>query len=304
MVSARTFILATFLVTSAVTVTPQEPTTEAVSVVTSVSGSATLIAPTNRKGPVSRFDWLPVGAVLTTGAGSSVTLIFADGGRYEIGEKSRITVTPGGPKPLGNSIHRLEGVPPIPRLAALAEGQHLGARSGAIRVRQGSGERVQNLYPNAMSASIPDQTSLRFSPIKGASRYRVELEDDSGKTILDLQTELTTVLVPPNILRSGSSYYWKVRTVERVGPSVHGESEFDTLSQEDLQRRAALQAVLQQQGDASSLATLADVDRRLGLWAEAREGFLAALAKAPSDAAIKKALSEVNAQLAGNNDIR
>jgi hypothetical protein len=304
MVSARTFILAAFLASSAVDVTPQEPTTEAVSVVTSVSGSATLIAPTNRKGPVSRFDWLPVGAVLATDAGSSVTLIFADGGRYEIGEKSRITVTPGGPKPMGNSIHRLEGVPPIPRLAALADGQHLGARSGAIRVRQGSGERVQNLYPNATSVSIPDQTSLRFSPVKGASRYRVELEDDSGKTILDLQTELTTVLVPPSILRPGSSYYWKVRTVERVGPSVHGESEFDTLSQEDLQRRAALQAVLQQQGDASSLATLADVDRRLGLWAEAREGFLAALAKAPSDATIKKALSEVNGQLAGNNDIR
>jgi hypothetical protein len=304
MVSARTFILATFLASSAVSVAAQGPTTEAVSVVTSVSGNATLVAPTNRKGPVSRFEWLPAGAVLATDAGSSVTLIFADGSRYEIGEKSRITVTPGGPKPMGNSIHRLEGVPPIPRLAALAEGQHLGARSGAIRVRQGSGDRVQNLYPNATSVSIPDHTSLCFSPVKGASRYRVELEDDSGKTILDSQTELTTVVVPPSILRPGSSYYWKVRTIERVGPSVHGESEFDTLSQEDLQRRAALQEVLQRQGDASSLATLADVDRRLGLWTEAHDGFLAALAKAPSDVTIKKALSEVNAQLAGNNDIR
>jgi len=304
MVSPRMFVLAAFFSALPMAVTAQEPTTEAISVVSSVSGSATLIAPTNRKGPVSRFDWLPTGAVLATDAGSSVTLIFADGSRYEIGEKSRITVTPGGPKPMGNSIHRLEGVPPIPRLAALADGQHLGARSGAIRVRQGSGERVQNLYPNVASVSIPDHTSLRFSPVKGASRYRVEVEDDSGKTILDLQTELTTVLVPPTILRPGSSYYWKVRTVERVGPSVHGESEFDTLSQEDLQRRAALQAVLQQQGDASSLATLADVDRRLGLWAEAREGFLAVLVKTPDDAAIVKALSDVNAELAGNSNNR
>jgi hypothetical protein len=300
MVSPNKLLLAALL--AALTATAQERTAEAVSVVTSVSGNATLSAPTNRKGPVSRFDWLPAGAVLATDQGSSVTLIFADGSRYEIGERSRITVTPGGPKPLGNTVHRLEGIPPIPRLAALADAQHLGARSGAIRVRQGSGMRVQDLYPNATSASIPDNTSLRFAPVEGASRYRVELEDDTGKTVLDMQTALTTLAVPHGILRPGSAYYWKVRTVERVGPSVHGESEFATLSQEDLQRRAALQAALQQQGDASSLATLADVDRRLGLWAEAREGFLAALAKAPNDAAIAKALSEVNARLAGNTD--
>jgi hypothetical protein len=163
---------------------------------------------------------------------------------------------------------------------------------------------VQNLYPNAASTSIPDNTSLRFAPVEGASHYRVELEDDTGKTILDVQTDLAAVAVPRGILRPGASYYWKVRTLERVGPSVHGESEFATLSQEDLQRRAALQAALQQQGDASSLATLADVDRRLGLWAEAREGFLAARAKAPNDAAIAKALFEVSARLAGNTDNR
>jgi len=298
MVSPKKLVLVTLF--AAMAATAQERTTEAVSVVTSVTGSAILVAPTDRKGPVSRFDWLPASAVLETDPGSSVTLIFADGSRYEIGEKSRITVTMGGPKPLGNAVHRLETIPPIPRLAALADGQHLGSRSGAIRVRQGSGIRVQSLYPNAASVSIPDNTSLHFAPVEGASRYRVELEDETGKTILDVQTELTTLAVPHGILRPGSAYYWKVRTVERVGPSVHGESEFATLSQEDMQRRAALQAALLQQGDASSLATLADVDRRLGLWAEAREGFLAALAKAPNDAAIAKALSEVNARLFGS----
>lgn len=300
MVNRQKLLLVTIL--AAMAATAQERATEAVSVVTSISGSAILVAPTKRKGPVSRFDWLPAGALLETDPGSSVTLIFADGSRYEIGEKTRITVTVGGPKPLGNTVHRLEAIPPIPRLAALADGQHIGSRSGAIRVRQGSGARVQSLYPNAASMSIPDNTSLRYAPVEGASRYRVELEDETGKTILDVQTELTTLSVPQGILRPGSGYYWKVRTVERVGPSVHGESEFATLSQEDLQRRAALQASLQQQGDASSLATLADVDRRLGLWVEAREGFLAAMAKASGDAAIAKALSEVNARLAGSTD--
>jgi hypothetical protein len=302
MVNPQKLLLVTVL--AAMAAAAQERTTEAVSVVTSVSGSAILVAPTNRKGPVSRFDWLPAGAVLETDSGSSVTLIFADGSRYEIRGKSRITVTPSGPKPLGNTVHRLEAIPPIPRLAALAGGQHLGSRSGAIRVRQGASMRVQNLYPNSSSMSIPDSTSLRYAPVEGASLYRVELEDETGKTILDVQTELTTLAVPLGILRPGSGYYWKVRTVERVGPSVHGESEFATLSQEDLQKRAALQASLQQLGDASSLATLADVDRRLGLWIEAREGFLAAMAKAPGDSAIAKALSEVNARIAGSTDNR
>jgi hypothetical protein len=304
MISVRKIAFASFFVGFALTLPAQERTSEAVSVVTAVSGKAALVSPADRKGPVARFDWLPAGAVLTTEAGSSVTLLFADGSQFEIGEKSRVTVTLGGPKPPGSTVHRLEAVPPIPRLAALAEGQHLGSRSGAIRVRQGSGVRVQNLYPNVLSASIPSSTTLRFAPIEGASRYRVELEDDTGKTILDVQTDLAAIPVPHDLLRPGFSYYWKVRTVERAGPSAHGESEFATLSQEDLQRRAALREALQMQGDASSLATLAEVDRRLGLWVESREEFLAAQTKAPNDAAIAKALSEVDARLAGNIDDR
>jgi len=185
----------------------------------------------------------------------------------------------------------------MPTLAAVSVSR-AGARSGAIRVRQGSDLHFRTLYPNEDSLTLPDSTVLRFAPIEGASRYRVELEDESGKTVFDAETQLLAVAVPAGILRSGSHYYWKVRTIERTGPSVHGESEFGTLGEEDIHRRTAVRAALEKSGDVESLALMAEIDRRLELLVEAREGFQAALAKAPENPALQKALAEVNAQLA------
>jgi hypothetical protein len=187
----------------------------------------------------------------------------------------------------------------MPRLVAIST-VRAGARSGAIRVRSGSDLHFRNLYPNGESVAIPESTVLRFAPIEGASRYRVELEDESGKTVFDAETPLSAVTVPVGILRPGSRYYWKVRTIERSGPSVRGESDFTTLGEEDIRRRAAVSAVLMKKGDTESLALMAEIDHRLGLLMEAREGFQAALAKAPEDAALQRALADLDAQLSAD----
>jgi hypothetical protein len=272
---------------------------EAVAVVSSVTGSVTLTAQADKKSPVRLFDWLPAGSVLESAAGSNVTLVFADGRRYEIVEKSRVSLGPAGPKAAAGSVRPLEAVPPMPRLVAISA-SHVGARSGAIRVRQGSDLHFRNLYPNGASVTLPDSTVLSFAPIDGASRYRVELEDASGKTVFDAETPLSGVRVPAGILRPESRYYWKVRTIERSGPSVRGESEFVTLGEEDILRRAAVRAVLEKRSDIESLALMAEIDRRLELLMEAREGFQTALAKAPDDAALQKALAEIEALLSSD----
>jgi hypothetical protein len=272
---------------------------EAVAVVTSVTGSVTLTVQPDKKSSVHLFDWLPVGSVIESAAGSDLTLVFADGRRYEIGEKSRVTLAPAGPKSSAGTLRPLEAVPPMPRLVAIST-VRAGARSGAIRVRSGSDLHFRNLYPNGESVAIPESTVLRFAPIEGASRYRVELEDETGKTVFDAETPLSAVTVPVGILRPGSRYYWKVRTIERSGPSVRGESDFTTLGEEDIRRRAAVSAVLMKKGDTESLALMAEIDHRLGLLMEAREGFQAALAKAPEDAALQRALADLDAQLSAD----
>lgn len=285
-----------FAVLPLVALAQDHPATEAVAVVTSVSGDVTASALPDKKFPVHLFDWLLAGSTIESGASSRLTLVFADGRRYEIPERSRVSLSAAGPKSLAGSVHSLRAVPPMPRLVAVISSR-VGERSGAIRLRQGSDLHFRTLYPNANSLTLPDNTMLRFASIEGASRYRVELEDESGKTVFDAETQLLAVAVPTGILHPGSHYYWKVRTIERMGPSVRGESEFATLGEEDIQRRAAVRAVLEKEGDVQSLALMAEIDRRLELLVEARDGFQAALAKAPEDTALQKALAEIDAQL-------
>lgn len=270
---------------------------EAVAVVSSLSGSASVAAtPGATKTATRLFDWLPAGAVIEVEAGSSLTLAFCNGNRYELGERTKATLTAAGVKGDSGVVRPLDPVPPIPRAAAIASEAKPGERSGAIRIRDQE-DRIRNLYPRADSAALPEGAVLRFSPAPGASRYRVELEDETGRTVFDVETQAVTVSVPAGILKPGSRYFWKVRTLDRMGPAVRGESAFATLAAEDIGRRAAVKAALEGKGDAPSLALLAEIDRRLGLLAEAREEFRAALAKSPGDDAIRRALVEIEQRL-------
>lgn len=270
---------------------------EAVAVVSSLSGTASVAEVPGAKKAVRPFDWLPTGAVIEVDSGSRLTLALCNGNRYELGEGTKATLIATGVKADSGEVRPLDPFPPIPRAAAIAGEAKPGERSGAIRVRDQE-NRIRNLYPRGDGATLPESTVLRFSPAPGASRYRVELEDETGRTIFDAETQATSVGVPAGIVKPGSRYFWKVRTLDRMGAAVRGESAFGTLSAEDIGRRAAVKAVLEDKGDAPSLALLAEIDRRLGLLAEAREEFRAALAKSPGDDAIRRALGEIEQRLA------
>ncbi|MFI5118512.1 MAG: hypothetical protein ACHP8B_17625 [Terriglobales bacterium] len=154
------------------------------------------------------------------------------------------------------------------------------------------------MYPRFGTKSLPDHTILRFDSVPGASRYAVKLVEESGHSVFDVETQLTAIAVPASVLHPGSRYRWEFYTVDRTGPPVQGEEEFSTLSEDDIQQRAALYAALQKQNDAASLALMADVDQRLGLWTEAREEFRAAIAKAPPGTSHRQALTQMEKQLA------
>jgi len=257
--------------------------------------------PSGGKKAVQLFDWLQAGALIEVGPASRISIAYANGSRYALAEGTKATIAPGGPEALVGNMSSLESVPALPRLAALANAA--GTRPAATRIRGGP-DSIRNLYPFADSAALPEGSVLRFTPVEDTKRYRVELEDDTGRIVLAAETQSTTIAVPAGILRPGVRYHWSVGTVERMGPAVRAESDFSTLPEEDIRRRATLRTALVKTGDAESLAFLAEIDRRLGLLEEAREEFQAALTKSPGDAALQKAIAEIDNRLAGDSDKR
>jgi hypothetical protein len=273
----------------------------AIAVVFSLSGSAQLVASSGEKSRLELFDSLQAGSVIEVGSGSKLKIAYANGNRYALEDGTKATIAAGGPQASVGKVSPLESVPALPHLVALANAA--GTRSAVTRIRGGP-DRIRDLYPYVGSAALPESTVLRFAAFEGATRYRVEIEDDTGRTLLDAETQSSVLAVPAGVLRPGARYYWSVRTVERIGPTMRAESEFFTLPADDIRRRAALRNALVKEGDAESLAFLAEIDRRLGLLMEAREEFQAALTKSPDDAALQKTLIEIEKQLSADGDKR
>ena len=271
---------------------------EMVAVVSSLSGNASVVTPPEKATrAVHLFDWLPAGSVITVDRNSRLTLAYANGSRYEMEGKSKATLSVERPKILSGAVHPLEPVPPIPLLASISASSQLGARSGAIRMRGDRPERISNLYPRLETTALPDSTVLRFSPIPEVPRYRILLEDEAGNTIFKIETQSAQVPVPAGVLTPGARYYWEVWSMGTIGPAVRGESEFVTLSPDEIKLRTAFKAKLENKGDAESLALLAEVDRYLGLLIEARDEFRAALAKSPSNSTIRQILEKLEKAL-------
>jgi hypothetical protein len=248
---------------------------------------------------VRLFDWIAAGSVIEVGPGATLTLVFASGARYQMAATAKATVGPGSLMSSVGPIRALEPVPPLPRFAPIAPDAKPGSRSAAVRIR---GATITHLYPHNGAAALADSTVLRFAPLPDASRYVVVLLTDEGLPVLREETRSPAVTVSPGILQPGARYRWEVRTLDRIQQAAQGVAEFITLGAEIAQARTALKHSLEADGDLSSLALMAEIDRNLGLLVEARDGFRAALAKAPADDALRQALNRVEQQLAAERE--
>ena len=277
----------------------QEPKSPA-AIVSAITGTASLsVPPRQREAALRLFEWVAPGSIIDVGRGSSVILVFASGARYQLGETAKVTLGTDSFASTFGPVRGLEPVPPLPRIAPIAESARPGPRSGVVRIRGGT---IVDLYPGADAATLTESTVLRFTPVKDASRYQVELETESGTTVFQVQTQSPAVSISPGILKDGARYYWHVRTLDAIGQAARGSAEFVTLAADAARTRATLKASLEAAGDAASLALLAEVDRRLGLLAEARDEFRAALVLAPGDIGLRQALEALERQLASEGE--
>lgn len=273
--------------TAAAERSPRKP----VALVYALTGKATLIVSATGRRPLRLFDRLTAGEVVDVGPGSRVALAFENGRRYELRERSRATLGPADLSARSGAVSSLRTVPPLPRLLPIAEKDRPGLRAGAVRIRA---ERITSLYPDRGAATLAGATLLRFEAVEGGGNYRVEVYDRQGNVIFAEETAASHVSIPAGLLQPGMRYDWTVRTVGRVGPIARGEAGFVTLPSRLAEQREALRRAVETSGDGALLALLAEMDKTLGLWHEAREGLVAALAKSPGNAALAEELAALS----------
>jgi hypothetical protein len=254
--------------------------------ISELSGEATVRStPAAARDRARRFDAVPVGARLELGAQSRGVLVLAGGRRFALGPNARATVADDRLTATSGPVTELASLPTLPRLTALDESRPAGP-PGAVRLR---GAVISGVRPSHAVVLNPPLT-LRFDPVAGASRYAVEVENQAGRRIFAAETPKPEQAVPPGVLEPGASYYWVVRTLDKAGGEARGTGQFRTLSLDEVAQRDALRRSLASEGDAGGVALLAEIDRRLGLYQEALEGFRAALAGTPADPAIQRAI--------------
>jgi hypothetical protein len=274
------------------------PEATACAVVYSVSGEAWVTVPPGmERRPLRLFDWLVPGSIVQGGPGATVRLGLSNGARYELSERSQAKLTEGELVVEAGSVRPLERVSTLPRVLPLAEDQISGSEAGAVRVR---GMRIRMLYPRSGARVLANSAVLRFALVPGAATYRVCLEDQSGRSILEVETQQPEVRISAGILKPGEVYFWRVRTLDKIGQAARAQNEFTTVGAEEAQARAALRKSLHGKEDPDSLALLGEVDRALGLLWEARETLRAATALAPENSALSEALERLERRLAAD----
>jgi hypothetical protein len=265
---------------------------EPVAIVYQVSGTASATANGATK-PVLLFTRLPAGALVFTGKDSRVTLAFSNGNRCELGAAARTTLTARDCTSSSGPVRRLSPVPPLPLVARTVPDATNDEGYAAVRVRA---NEIHGLYPHAGTATLADETVLRFVASDGGE-YHAKVADPDGSKILEVSTRSGEVRVPAGILRPATRYSWTVRTLTRSGKPESGSAQFTTVSAESAKRRDALRETLLASNESSALALAASIDEALGLQWEAREELRQAAAKDPGDQSLREALERLSREI-------
>lgn len=242
---------------------------EPVAIVYSLAGEASLTAPNMAQRPLRLFERFPAGTIVEMSPDSRLALAFVNGLRYQLGGRSRVTIGRTDLSSRTGPVRALPRLPPLPPLSSIAPKDRPGARAGAVRIRA---EEISGLHPSRGMATLAGATVLRFAPVGGADKYRIEVQGPRGDVIFAIETTASPVELSPGSLQPGTRYGWTVRTIDRVGPVARGEADFITLPARIAKAREALRKAIEALGDSELPALLAEVDRSLGLLAEEEKG--------------------------------
>lgn len=264
----------------------------AVAIVAVLSGKAAARLD-SRRSELKLFERLRSGTSVETEVNSTLVLAFFTGDRYELGGAASAVVRGADLDRREGPIRRLSPVPALIDIAPIAREERPSARLAGTRIRTGAAihHSMLNLYPSEGATTVRSAAFVQFDPVPGYQRYKVDVEDESGKPVFSVESTSTTVRVDQDALRPASRYYWRVQTVDAGKPALRGDAAFSTMSEDHERRRSSLKAHVDRTGDRSLLALLAELDRNLGLRREACDGLKASLAESPDNQALVDALS-------------
>ena len=270
---------------------------EKVAIVCFLEGKAWIVEPGQKeRSEIYLFDWIETGALIETEREAKLILAFSSGDRYEIGEKSKITIGQNEFTSKTGSIKELKPVPVMPQIASISLESRPGSRMGGIRLR-GSKRAISGLYPSEGETVLADDAILTFEPLEGVEKYRIEIEDEWGNNIFSLETGSPKIFASPGVLKPGANYYWEVRTLEKDKPSTVSYAAFATVSEEYALTRNAFKAQAYQTKDGPDLLLLAQLEMALGLRKEACETLEIALGLFPDNLEIKNAIAKFDCKL-------
>jgi hypothetical protein len=289
---ARPSIVALLVLMLAVGSAPAAGAADAVAIVTEVTGHCTQRARGELR-PIVAYDRLSAGVSVEVSPGAGLVLVYADGKRWKLGAGAVVRLDATGVSTTRGPVESLPAYPPLPRLEEPAAHARVGERVAAVRVRGG---RVRGLYPRSPGTVLPEHAVLRSEPASKADAYRVEVEEESGRVVFQAESSAPAVTVSPGILKPGGRYFWRVRSLGPVAPPARGEADFVVLPADVLEARRGLQGLLPA-GAGPQVGLLAEIDRGLGLWQEARDRLQSALKGTPDDSTLQELLARVEAGL-------
>jgi hypothetical protein len=143
-----------------------------------------------------------------------------------------------------DGLHGVSGTKPAKRASPLAKGgADVRIRPGAVTqaafvMRSGrTGNRIALLGLSGTRTLHGNPEFGWQAPAPGL-KYRFELTDDSGRTLIQSEVEGTSFALPSMRLKEGASYTWEVSARLQDGRSYLGVGDFSVASA-DLQARAA-----------------------------------------------------------------
>lgn len=254
---------------------------EPIAMITDLTGRATEVRTGQATSILTEIH--PGTEIRLEGGAWMVALYLASGVEYRFKGPAHMEFVPSGPRVHEGPQPERRSSPFVGR-AALKSG---GLTQAAFVMRSSRTVGSIKLLAFANTTTLDNRPELRWAAVNGASTYRVEVSDGTGRALIEASTEATVYRMPDATrLQDGGTYTWEVSTQTADGRRHIGAGDFTVAD-----------SALRQQAEALRPPTDAPISARVAfaVWLqgarlkdEARQYWERIAAERPSDPRLRE----------------